>query len=111
MEYVDWISFTASFLLVIGLIFATLWMLKRYGRMQFPKKGDEASIRVTESQAIGPRQRILLIHCDDQCFLVGSSPQGFSRLGQWPQKIAPKSNSAFNDALERVEVDRGDTSE
>ena len=107
MEYFDWFSFAASFLLVIGLIFATLWMLKRYGRMQFPKKGGQASIHIAESHAIGPRQRILLIHCDDQCFLVGSSPQGFSGLGQWPQKkVVTKNSSAFSDALESIGAER-----
>jgi flagellar biosynthetic protein FliO len=112
VEYVDWISFSASFLLVIGLVVATLWMLKRYGRMQFQKKGGQASIHIIESQAIGARQRILLIHCDEQCFLVGSSPQGFSALGQWSQKQGvPKSSAAFSDALERIGANRGDTAE
>ena len=109
MEYVDWISFAASFLLVIGLIFATLWMLKRYGRMQFPKKGGQASIHIAESHAMGPRQRILLIHCEDQSFLVGCSPQGFSHLGQWPQKMVSKNGSAFSDALESIGAERNTT--
>ena len=61
MEYVDWASFAASFLLVIGLILVTLWGFKRYGQMQFPKKHGDAAIQIIESHAIQNEVCLLFI--------------------------------------------------
>ena len=102
MEYVDWASFAASFGLVIGLILVTLWGFKRYGQMQFPKKHGDAAIQVVESHVMGPRQRIVLIHCDNQRILVGLSPQGFAHLGQWTSDATPPDHS-FAETLKAVD--------
>ena len=49
MEYVDWVSFDLSFLLVIALLGATLWGLKRFGRMQLQSQSGQASIKLIDS--------------------------------------------------------------
>ena len=49
MEYVDWVSFVLSFLLVIALLGATLWGLKRFGRMQLQNQSGQASIKLIDS--------------------------------------------------------------
>ena len=98
MEYVDWVSFVSSFLLVILLLGATLWGLKRYGRMQFQKQSGDAKLVIVDSLSVGTRQRIALVETDGQRILVGITPHSISGLGQWPVKHAP----SFSEAVEQV---------
>ena len=90
MEYVDWLSFASSFLLVILLLGATLWGLKRFGRMQLQKTADGSGLTLIDSLSIGTRQRLLLVEADGQRMLVGVTPQSISGLGQWPAAQTPK---------------------
>ena len=103
MEYVDWVSFVLSFLLVIALLGATLWGLKRFGRMQLQNQSGQASIRLIDSLSLGARQRIILVESDDQRILVGISPQSITGLGQWPRDRAPEFSDVLRDAGTQAE--------
>lgn len=103
MEYVDWVSFVLSFLLVIALLGATLWGLKRFGRMQLQNQSGQASIKLIDSFSLGARQRIILIESDDQRVLVGISPQSITGLGQWPRDRAPEFSDVLRDAGTQAE--------
>ena len=103
MEYVDWVSFVLSFLLVIALLGATLWGLKRFGRMQLQNQSGQASIKLIDSFSLGARQRIILVETDDQRVLVGVSPQSITGLGQWPRDRAPEFSDVLRDAATQAE--------
>ena len=103
MEYVDWVSFVLSFLLVIALLGATLWGLKRFGRMQLQNQSGQASIKLIDSFSLGARQRIILVETDDQRVLVGVSPQSITGLGQWPRDRAPEFSDVLRDAGTQAE--------
>tara|TARA_B100001939_G_scaffold341141_2_gene350338 strand:- start:213 stop:536 length:324 start_codon:yes stop_codon:yes gene_type:complete len=103
VEYVDWVSFVLSFLLVIALLGATLWGLKRFGRMQLQNQSGQASIRLIDSLSLGARQRIILVESDDQRILVGISPQSITGLGQWPKDRAPEFSDVLRDAGTQAE--------
>jgi len=103
VEYVDWVSFVLSFLLVIALLGATLWGLKRFGRMQLQNQSGQASIKLIDSFSLGARQRIILVESDDQRVLVGISPQSITGLGQWPRDRAPEFSDVLRDADTQTE--------
>ena len=103
MEYVDWVSFVLSFLLVIALLGATLWGLKRFGRMQLQNRSGQASIKLIDSFSLGSRQRIILVESDNQRILVGVSPQSISGLGQWASDEAPEFSEMLKDATTQAE--------
>ncbi len=103
MEYVDWVSFVLSFLLVIALLGATLWGLKRFGRMQLQNQSGQASIKLIDSFSLGARQRIILVESDDQRVLVGISPQSITGLGQWPRDRSPEFSDVLRDAGTQAE--------
>jgi flagellar protein FliO/FliZ len=103
VEYVDWVSFVLSFLLVIALLGATLWGLKRFGRMQLQNQSGQASIKLIDSFSLGARQRIILVESDDQRVLVGISPQSITGLGQWPRDRAPEFSDVLRDAGTQAE--------
>ena len=103
MEYVDWVSFVLSFLLVIALLGATLWGLKRFGRMQLQNQSGQASIKLIDSFSLGARQRIILVETDDQRVLVGISPQSITGLCQWPRDRSPEFSDVLRDAGTQAE--------
>jgi flagellar protein FliO/FliZ len=103
VEYVDWVSFVLSFLLVIALLAATLWGLRRFGRMQLQNQSGQASIKLIDSFSLGARQRIILVESDDQRILVGVSQQSMTGLGQWPKDRAPEFPDLLRDAGTQTE--------
>jgi len=52
---------------------------------------------------MGPRQRVVLIHCENQRILVGLSPQGFAHLGQWTSDATLPDHS-FAETLKAVDA-------
>lgn len=57
-------------LLVVGLIFALAWLLRRV--QQIGPRGNQA-IRLVASQALGPRDRLLLVQVGGEQILLGIS--------------------------------------
>ncbi|MBB1519651.1 flagellar biosynthetic protein FliO [Aquipseudomonas guryensis] len=57
-------------LLVIGLIFALAWVMRRV--QQFGPRGGQ-SIKLVASQALGPRDRLLLVQVGGEQILLGIS--------------------------------------
>lgn len=80
-EFTDWLSMMGSFLLVIGLLLATLFFIKKMG----PAIGNSTNrrIKILEIQNLGGRQKLLLVSVNSDQVLVGLSAQGMSNLGQW----------------------------
>ncbi len=78
----DWLSFLVSFVLVIGIILALCYALKRLGAGGLSSR-KENRIQMLESHALGNRQRIVLIRAKDQEILLGISLQQISTLALW----------------------------
>ena len=68
---------TLSLILVVVLLLALAWALRRLSRLQ-PQ--GAASLRVLGGLSLGARERILLVEADDQRLLVGVSPGGLRTL-------------------------------
>ncbi len=79
----DWLSFLASFVLVIGIIVALFYALKRLGSGDLGGR-REKRIQMLEQHALGNRQRIVLIRAKDREILVGITLQQISTLAVWP---------------------------
>ncbi len=78
----DWLSMMGSFLLVIGLLVATLFFIKKMG----PGIGNAGNkrIQILEIQNLGGRQKLILVAVNFDQVLIGLSPQGMTNLGSWP---------------------------
>ena len=64
------VQLTLGLLLVVGLIFALAWLLRRV--QQIGPRGNQA-IRMVASQALGPRDRLLLVQVGSEQVLLGIS--------------------------------------
>ena len=79
MHTTDWLSFAASFGIVLALLGALLYVLKRMqsgSLLGLPQR----RIRILESASLGPRQKIVLLRVKDQDILVGVSVQQINTL-------------------------------
>jgi len=66
-----------SLVLVVGLIFAVAWVLKRF-RIAGPR--SRGGIAVIDELALGPRERIALIRVGESQVLVGIGASGVVSL-------------------------------
>jgi len=83
LSWTQWLSMTASFLLVIVLLVATLLLLKRFGLGQGVASGGQ--INIVDIKNLGPRQKLLLVAVRGEEILIGLSPHSISQLGNWSQ--------------------------
>ncbi|WP_428603154.1 flagellar biosynthetic protein FliO [Sedimenticola sp.] len=58
-------------LLILVLIFALGWLLRRFGRLPLASKGE---IAVLSGVSLGPRERAVLLRVGDTRLLVGVAP-------------------------------------
>lgn len=83
MHTTDWLSFAVSFAIVLALLGALLYLLKRLqsgSLLGLPQR----RIRLLESTSLGPRQKVVLMRVKDQDILVGVSAQQITALAIFP---------------------------
>ena len=92
---IDWLRVGASMVLVLGLLDALFWMLKRMKSLQVKYKGP-ARLEVLETISVGPRQKMALVRVGAHQVLVGMTATQFTALGSWdapaPTEDAPREN-------------------
>jgi flagellar protein FliO/FliZ len=70
-----------ALLLVLALIPAAAWLLRRTGLAQ---PGSAAGLRVVAQLPLGPRDRIVIVEVGDRRWLLGVGAAGITRLGTLP---------------------------
>lgn len=87
------LSLVASFALVIALLFATLWVLRRIGTSGLRSQAGRRLV-IVDSLWLGNRQRIALVRADDREFLVGVSGQTISLIAEVGDRAAPPAGTS-----------------
>jgi len=75
-----------GFVIVLALLFASLWLLKR-----LTSPGGQAGglMKIVSSLTVGPRERVILMEVGDQWLLVGVGPGHITKLGELPKQALP----------------------
>ena len=81
---IDWLRIGGSTALVLVLLVAMLWVLRRLRSMQIAKNGL-SKLEIVETISVGPRQKIALLRVDQNMLLIGMTANQFTALGQWQQ--------------------------
>ena len=81
---IDWLRVSASMVLVLGLLGAMFWMLKRMKHLQIQHKGPPR-LEVLETISVGPRQKMALVRVGAHQVLVGMTATQFTALGRWDE--------------------------
>ncbi len=85
--FVDIVRAIFVLLVVLGLFFLFVYLLKRY----FPRfaglvatKGEEGTVvEVLDVRALSPKRHIYLLRVREREFLIGATDQEITSLGQW----------------------------
>jgi flagellar protein FliO/FliZ len=77
---------------VIALLFASLWLLKR---ISAPRGEAAGLIRVIAGTAVGPRERVVILEVGSTWMVLGVAPGQVSALAEIPRiNLAPRANPA-----------------
>jgi flagellar protein FliO/FliZ len=82
MHASDWLSFAFSFGIVLALLGALLYTLKRLQNGNVLGMGQR-HIRVIDSMSLAPRQKIVLVRVKDQDILLGITAQQINTLASF----------------------------
>ena len=94
---------TLGLLVVLALIFAVGWVMRR---LSPTRGGTSGPLRVVGSQALGTRERVVLLEVGEQWLLVGVAPGSVRGLATLPRgELPPPASSpatAFTALLARA---------
>lgn len=101
-------KFALTLILVVGLIFLTGALLKRFGGtgIVMPRRGQPRRLRVVETVAVDPKRRLVLVRRDDHehLLLVGG---GSDLVVESGLEARPESASDTTAALSDTPFRRG----
>lgn len=88
-----------SLLLIVGLIFALAWLVRRFGGAG--ALGASSSMRVVSSLNLGAKEKVVVVKVGDQQLLLGVTPHQITKLAEVdiPQAEAPVN---FADKLQEL---------
>lgn len=96
------VKLVISLILVLLLMFALVWVVKRFGRLD--ARAGNYPMQVLAQMSIGPRERILLVAVGDRQMLVGVSQGAIESLGWVDPPLAPRrrdgENPSFGEAFQ-----------
>jgi flagellar protein FliO/FliZ len=82
----EWLSMMSSLAVVLVLLAATLFGLKKMGLST--SKDATKKLQVSEVHNLGPRQKLILVSINNEQVLLGVTPQAINHLGNWPDQKA-----------------------
>ena len=100
MHASDWLSFALSFGIVLALLGALLYTLKRMQSGNLLGMGQRR-IRVIDSMSLAPRQKIVLVRVKDQDILLGITVQQITTLASFylsAEELAADAEAQTNSA-------------
>jgi flagellar protein FliO/FliZ len=96
---------------VIALVFASLWLLKR---LSAPRGEAAGLLRVVAGTAVGPRERVVIVEVGGNWLVLGVAPGQVSTLAEMPRGELPTDSASdlgkdFAGRLRQM-IDRGHAS-
>jgi len=75
---------------VLALVFASLYLLKR---LAAPRGTAAGLMRVVAATAVGPRERVVVLEIGDTWLVLGTAPGSVTALTQLPRQDLPAATS------------------
>lgn len=79
-----------ALVLVLALIPAAMWLLKRLGAVA---PAQAAGLRVVAQLPLGPRERIVVVEAGERWLLLGVTGGSINRVGSLPKQDLPESSA------------------
>lgn len=81
---------------IVVLIFGSLWLLKR---LAAPRGAGAQLLKVIAGQAVGPRERVVVVEVGDTALVLGVAPGQVRTLHTLPRSALPAAPSAVTPNL------------
>lgn len=72
---------------VIAVILLSVWILKRLMRAKLHQLNRDASIRILEKRALGPKSALYLVDVLGKGIVLADSPSGLSLIKEFPNDV------------------------
>ncbi len=72
---------------IIALIFASLWVLRR---LTAPRGNAAHALRIVAGQAVGARERVVIVEVGDTALVLGIAPGQVTTLHTMPKSALPQ---------------------
>jgi flagellar protein FliO/FliZ len=88
--------------LVVALLWAALWVLRRGRPGGFAPKGDDC--RILRALSLGPRERLFVVAIGAQQLVIGVTPEAISLLCELTAPLAPSAPASpgFAEAVRKA---------
>ncbi|MGD8176763.1 flagellar biosynthetic protein FliO [Marinimicrobium sp. ARAG 43.8] len=93
------LNIALSLLLVVGLILALAWMLRRFGH---GGPFNRQTMKVVASLPLGTRERLMLVEVGGQQLLLGITPQQIRTLHVFDEPIIEATDTVTPDFRHRL---------
>lgn len=71
---------------MVSVLFLISWYLKRLTQQKFERTNEGSLIKVIESRSLSARSILYLLDVEGKSFIIGETPQGLVKLGEYPQE-------------------------
>ncbi|WP_051234962.1 flagellar biosynthetic protein FliO [Marinimicrobium agarilyticum] len=88
-----------SLLLIIGLILALAWLLRRFGQGNFL---NQQSMKIMASMPLGTRERLLVVEVGGQQILLGVTSHQINTLHVFDEPVVDASGGTSTDFKKRL---------
>lgn len=72
---------------IVALIFGSLWLLKR---LAAPRGSAAQALRIVAGQAVGTRERVVIVEIGDTALVLGVAPGQITTLHTMPKAALPQ---------------------
>lgn len=72
---------------IVALIFGSLWLLKR---LTAPRGSAAQALRIVAGQAVGTRERVVIVEIGDTALVLGVAPGQITTLHTMPKAALPQ---------------------
>lgn len=72
---------------IVALIFGSLWLLKR---LAAPRGNAAQALRIVAGQAVGARERVVIVEVGDTALVLGVAPGQVTTLHTMPKSALPQ---------------------
>ena len=107
-ESVDLFRMIGSFALVLAIMAALLWALRKL-QSRLNSQNPGRRMQVIESLSVGPRQKFALLRVGEHEVLVGITPTQMTSLAQWPASTSSQFSSTPSDSASIIHATLSET--
>jgi flagellar biosynthetic protein FliO len=90
--YVTALSFIGKFVLVIALIYITIFLLKKFSSIKPTVGGSNLHVRVLENTALAPNRSLHVVQIGGKTLLISSTPSQVSLISELNSEDVPKTD-------------------